>query len=178
MVVAFSRVIKKFKKLNMCFFLFIIFCEKNNTYFLFLPCRNTSSPPYAAHFESAKEASRKKQWCILYVIYLQKWQNKILFFLTIHFFPITGSFTVASLMELHFYHNAGEKGCMLVRSLQKQQICCYSDNMMPDIVYTSTKLLSSCNKKDEVPLEKKAWLCLPVSLCNWKLEWGLHSRMY
>ena len=31
MVVAFSRVIKKFKKLNMCFFLFIIFCEKNKS---------------------------------------------------------------------------------------------------------------------------------------------------
>ena len=48
---------------------------------------------------------------------------------------------------------AGEKGCMLVRSLQGQESS-LPDDMMSDIVYSSTKRSSCFNKNDEIPFEK------------------------
>ena len=48
---------------------------------------------------------------------------------------------------------AGEKGCMLIRSLQGQKSS-LPDDMMSDIVYSSTKRSSWFSKKDEILFEK------------------------
>ena len=60
---------------------------------------------------------------------------------------------------------AGKKGCALVRSLQRQQQSSLPDNMMSDIVSSSTKRSSCFNKKDEIPFEERHH-CVYQSVCT------------
>ena len=50
---------------------------------------------------------------------------------------------------------AGEKGCSIVRSLEKQLKRSLPNNVRPNIVFSGTKLSSNFNVKDPVPFTKK-----------------------
>ena len=50
---------------------------------------------------------------------------------------------------------AGEKGCSIVRSLEKQLKRSLRNNVKPNIVFTGTKLSSNFNVKDPVPFTEK-----------------------
>ena len=50
---------------------------------------------------------------------------------------------------------AGEKGCSIVRYLEKQCKRSLPNNVKPNIVFTGTKLSSNFNVKDPVPFTKK-----------------------
>ena len=50
---------------------------------------------------------------------------------------------------------AGEKGCSIVRSLEKQLKRSLPNNVKPNIVFTGTKLSSNFNVKDPVPFTEE-----------------------
>ena len=50
---------------------------------------------------------------------------------------------------------AGEKGCSIVRSLEKQPKRSLANNVKPNVVFTGTKHSSNFNVKDPVPFTEK-----------------------